>query len=91
MDCYRFCQQCEDHFETAGAKELNRIPFAASFLHGGVTQQWLQYKRRHDGATPITWPEFKGFLRKNLGDSRVFVHSIWSKTKKDSQYQDETV
>ena len=39
MDCYRFCQQCEDHFETAGAKGPNRIPFAASFLRGSVTQQ----------------------------------------------------
>ena len=39
----------------------------------------------------MTWPEFKNFLRKNLGDSRAFVDSIWSKTKRDSQYQDETV
>ena len=39
----------------------------------------------------MTWPEFKGFLKKNLGDSRAFVDSIWSKTKRDSQYQDETV
>ena len=42
MDCYQFCQQCKDHFETAGAKGPNRIPFAALFLHGLVTQQWLQ-------------------------------------------------
>ena len=41
MDCYRFCQQCEDHFETAGAKGPNKILFAASFLRGLVTQQWL--------------------------------------------------
>ena len=39
MDCYRFCQQCEDHFKTAGAKGLNRIPFAALFLRGLITQQ----------------------------------------------------
>ena len=39
MDCYRFCQQCEDHFEMAGGKGSNRIPFAASFLRGGVTQR----------------------------------------------------
>lgn len=69
QDCYRFCQQCEDHFETAGAKSTNRIPFAASFLRGSVVQQWLQYKRRSDGVRPMTWAEFKGFLRKNLGDS----------------------
>ena len=41
MDCYQFCQQCEDYFETAGAKRLNKIPFAALFLRGSVTQQWL--------------------------------------------------
>ena len=39
----------------------------------------------------MTWPEFKGFLRKNFGDSRAFVDSIWSKTKRDSQYQNEIV
>ena len=37
MDYYQFCQQCEDYFETAGAKGPNRIPFAASFLHESVT------------------------------------------------------
>ena len=37
MDCYRFCQQCKDYFETAGAKGPNRIPFAALFLRGSVT------------------------------------------------------
>ena len=41
IDCYQFCQQCEDHFKTAGAKGLNKILFAASFLRGLVTQQWL--------------------------------------------------
>ena len=32
MECYNFYQQYEDHFATAGAKGLNCIPFAASFL-----------------------------------------------------------
>ena len=32
LDCYRFCKQCEDHFDTAGATGSNRIPFASSFL-----------------------------------------------------------
>ena len=91
QDCYRFCQQCEDHFETAGAKGSNRISFAASFLRGSVVQRWLQHKRQHDGAAPMTWAEFKAFLRKNLGDSRVFVDGIWSKLKRDSQYQLEEV
>ena len=39
MDCYQFCQQCEDHFETARAKGLNKISFAALFLHASVIQQ----------------------------------------------------
>ena len=47
MDCYHFCQQCEDHFETAGATETNRTPFAASFLRGSINVRWTQYKRRH--------------------------------------------
>ena len=32
MDCYHFCQQYKDHFETAGANEANQTSFAASFL-----------------------------------------------------------
>ena len=39
MDCYQFCQQCKDHFETFGAKRSNRIAFAALFLRELVTQQ----------------------------------------------------
>ena len=36
LDCYRFCQQCEDHFDTTGARGPTHIPFAVSFLHGSV-------------------------------------------------------
>ena len=32
MECYYFCQQCEDHFDTAGATGSNQTPFAALFL-----------------------------------------------------------
>ena len=39
----------------------------------------------------MTWLEFKEFLRKNLGDFRAFVDSVWKKVKRDSQYQDESV
>ena len=91
QDCYRFCQQCKDHFKTAGAIGSNRIPFAASFLQGLLVQRWLQHKRRHDGTAPMTWAEFKAFFRKNLGESRAFVDGIWSKLKRDSQYQLEEV
>ena len=39
----------------------------------------------------MTWAEFKGFLRKNLGDDRAFANSICSKFRRDSQYQAESV
>ena len=37
MDCYYFCQQCEDHFEISRATGINQTPFAASFLHGNIS------------------------------------------------------
>ena len=92
MDCYHFCQQCEDHFETSRATGTNRTPFAASFLRGNISVRWTQFKRRRGGeVAPITWTEFKAFLRKNLGESKSFVDSIWKKLKRDSQYQLEEV
>ena len=93
MNCYHFCQQCEDHFETAGATGTNRTLFAAIFLRENISVHWTQYKRRHWGEelTPITWIEFKAFLRKNLGESKSFVDSILRKLKRDSQYQLEEV
>ena len=55
--------------------------------------RWTEYKRCHQGKkpTPITWTEFKVFLRKNLRESKSFVDSIWRKLKRDSQYQLEEV
>ena len=93
MDCYHFCQQCKDHFMTAGAIGTNRTLFAAFFLCGNINMRWTKYKRYHQGEelTPITWTEFKAFLRKNLGVSKSFVNSIWKKLKRDSQYQLEEV
>ena len=87
MDCYHFCQQCEDYFETSGAIGMNRTPFAATFLRDAISLRWAQHKRRHERATPITWSEFKTFLRKDLGSFQAFIDSIWSKFKRDSQYQ----
>ena len=93
MDCYHFCQQCEDYFETVGATGFNRTPFAAFFLRGNINVRWAQFKRcnRGEELTPITWTEFKAFLRKNLGESKSFVDGIWRKLKRDSQYQLEEV
>ena len=91
MDCYQFCQQCENHFKIAGAKKPNKILFAALFLYGSVTQQWHQHKRRRNKAVPMTWPEFKKFLQKNLSDSRTFVDSVWKKVKCDFQYHNKLI
>lgn len=79
MECYHFCQQCQDHFDNAGARGANRTPFAASFLRGRISFQWHQHKRRQDALVPLSWTDFKTFLRKNLGDSRAFVDGIWSR------------
>ena len=40
MDCYNFCQQCEDYFATAGATGPTRIPFAMSFLRDRISFRW---------------------------------------------------
>ena len=79
MDCYHFYQQCKDHFKTAGTTGANQTPFAAFFLCGSINV-------RYEELTPITWTEFKAFLQKNLGESKLFVNSIWRKLKRDSQY-----
>ena len=93
MECYSFCQQCEDPFATTGAKGPNRIPFAVSFLRDRINFRWLQYKRKLDAGSsvPISWDEFETLLRQSLGDSRAFVDSYWAKIKRDSQYQQEDV
>ncbi len=40
---------------------------------------------------PMTWDEFKVFLRKSLGKSNAFVSHVWSKLRGDAQYQSEEV
>ena len=87
MNCYHFCQQCEDYFEASGAIGINRTPFAATFFRGAISLRWAQHKRCYERATPITWSEFKAFLRKDLGSFQVFIDGIWSKFRRDSQYQ----
>ena len=87
MDCYYFFQQCKDHFDTAGATGSNCTSFAGFFLCGTISYRWTQHKRRHQSTGTITWSEFKAFLRKNLGESRSFVDDIWSRFRRDFQYQ----
>ena len=87
MECYHFCQQYEDHFKISGATGMNRTLFAASFLCGSISIRWTQHKPRYKSATPIMWSNFKTFLQKDLRSSQVFIDRIWSKFRRDSQYQ----
>ena len=93
IECYNFCQQCEDHFVTDGAKGLNRILFVAFFLRDHINFYCQQYKQKHEteSTVPITWKKFKTILCQSLGDSRAFVDSYWAKIKRNSQYQQEDV
>ena len=56
IDCYNFCQQCEEYFATAGATGPIRILFATSFLWKQISFCWRQYKWRHDAdpLVPVT-------------------------------------
>ena len=87
IDCYHFCEECEDYFETSRATGTNQTPFAVSFFCENIGIWWTQFKRRRGGkVAPITWTKFKAFLWKNLGESKSFVNSIWKKLKMDCQY-----
>ena len=78
MDCYHFYQQCKDYFETAGAIEANRTPFAVFFLHKNISLRWAQFKYCHQEKklTSITLKKFKTFLQKNLRESKSFIDII---------------
>ena len=93
MECYYFCRQCEDHFDMTGAMGPKRVPFAASFLCNRVNFWWQQHKtlEEQNRVDPLTWDKFKAFLRQSLGESTAFVNGIWSRIKRDSQYQQEEV
>ena len=91
MDCYQFCQQCKNHFETVNARRPNKISFAALFFRGSFIQQWSQYKWRYDRAVLMIWPEFKNFLQKNPSNFKVFIDNVSKKVKCNSQYQNKTI
>ena len=76
MECYHFCQQCEDHFKTSGATGVNLTPFPASFFRGSINLRWAQHKHHHKSTTPITWSKFKAILWKDLGSSQACIDSI---------------
>ncbi len=89
MECYNFCQQCEDYFAICGATGPNQIQFAASFLRDRINFHWQQHKRKLEAksSVPISWDELKAFLQKALEDSRAIVDSYWTKIRRDSRYQ----
>ena len=76
MNCYHFCQQCENYFKISGATGMNRTFFAATFLLGSISLRWAQHKHLYKPATPITWSEFKPCLQKDLRSSQAFIDSI---------------
>ncbi len=78
MECYYFCQQYKDHFEVARSLGHKRVLFAARFLKNCILNWWQQYKTRMqcNWLAPITWDEFKAFLRKSLGKSNAFVGHV---------------
>ena len=89
VDCYHFCKHCEDYFKTSGAIGMNYTLFAATFLRGSISLRWAQQKRHHKRATLITRSKLKAFFQKDLGSSQAFINGIWSKFRRDSQYQFE--
>ncbi len=71
IECYNFCQQCEDNFAITKAIGPNQILFATSFFWDQINFCWQQYKQKleRESSVPISKDEFKAFLRKFLGDS----------------------
>ncbi len=93
IECYNFCQQCEDHFATCGTTGPNQIPFVTSFLWDRINFRWQKHKQKLEAESSvlISWDEFKGFLRMALKDSWAFVDSSRTKIRSDFQYQQEEV
>ncbi len=86
MECYYFCQQCEDNFEVAGSLGHKLVLFATGFLKDRILNRWHQYKTRmqRNRLAPMTWNKFKAFLRKSLGESNAIVGHVWSKLRGDA-------
>ncbi len=40
IECYYFCQQCEDYFEVAGSLGHKRLPFATCFFKDCIVNKW---------------------------------------------------
>ncbi len=76
-----------------GSLGYKRVPFATGLLKDRSLNQWQQHKTciQRNRLAPMTWDEFKVFLRKSLGEFNAFVGHVWSKLRGDVQYQSEEV
>ncbi len=88
MECYYFCQQYKNYFEIIRSLSHKCVPFATGFLKDRILNQLQQHKTRmqRNQFAPMTWDEFKAFLRKSLVESNAFVSYIWSKLRRDAQH-----
>lgn len=77
----------------AGAKNHKHMHFPTSFLNEQIWTQWQQYKLQieRNSMVPISLNKFKAFVRNWIGETSFFVDGIWSKTKKNSQFQVEEI
>ena len=64
MECYNFCQQCEDYFAIARFKKVNQILFATFFLQDWISFCWQKYKWEKDANSfvPVIRDVFKAFF-----------------------------
>ena len=71
MDCYNFCQQCEDYIATIKALKFSQILFATFFFWDRMSFCWQQYKQKRDtdSFVSVTWDKFKAFFRRSLDNS----------------------
>ena len=88
MDCYNFCQQCENYFATAGTAGTYKISCAISFLRNRINFCWQEYKQKLDAYStiPVKWDKFKVFFRRSVGDFRAIIDTYWGKIKKNFHY-----
>lgn len=93
QECYEFCRQCEEHFETVGYSTSwpECVSFAAGFLRDDTGSNWNEYKESFEPGHGFLWNEFKSALRKALGDANAFIDATWGSFLRDSQRQGESV
>ena len=87
-------EKCEDHFDTYGRRYLlQQYPVRIHILCGRISFHRHQHKRRNQAAeAPLPRVEFKLSFGKVLVAPVLWgVDTIWSRVKRNSQYQWEEV